>query len=105
MADLPEGEAELLDHRLASGELSKWPVVRCRNIYVLPGVPHLLQQKWNAIKGCLTGNMSVRPFCNQVSWQACVDAAGPCSVYGPTIHQTNRSIYQAHDQLGDLPSS
>ena len=37
MADLPEGESELLDYRLPSGQLSKWPVVRCRNIYVLPG--------------------------------------------------------------------
>ncbi len=42
MADVPEGESDLLDYRLeGSGEMSKFPVLRCRNTYVLPGQSHL----------------------------------------------------------------
>ena len=55
MADLPEGEAELLEYRLDGGEFSKFPVIRCRNAYILPGVPFLLRQKWAAIRGFLMG--------------------------------------------------
>ena len=70
MADLPDGEVELLDYRLpppsaqgsGEGELSKWPIVKTRNVYVLPGVPLLLRQKWQAIKGFLVGSSKVRPF-------------------------------------------
>jgi FAD synthetase len=68
MADLPDGEVELLDYRLppsdgqGEGELSKWPIVKARNVYILPGVPFLLRQKWTAIKGFLVGSNRVRPF-------------------------------------------
>jgi hypothetical protein len=38
MAETPEGDTELLDYLLDSGEESKFPVIRCHgNIYVLPG--------------------------------------------------------------------
>lgn len=29
---------------------SAFPLVRCRNIFVLPGVPHLVKRKWEAIR-------------------------------------------------------
>lgn len=32
---------------------------------LVPGVPHLLRQKWAAIKGVLTGDSHVKPFRNQ----------------------------------------
>jgi hypothetical protein len=43
---LPPDEVTTIDHALPDGRMSPFPVLRCRNIYVLPGVPQLLQQKW-----------------------------------------------------------
>lgn len=43
MADLPEG-AELV----AEGEI-RWPVVKVREVYVLPGIPELFRAKFDAI--------------------------------------------------------
>ena len=38
MSETPEGDTELLDYLLDSGEESRFPVIRCHgNIYVLPG--------------------------------------------------------------------
>lgn len=39
-------EITTIDFELEDGSVSPFPVLRCRNIYVLPGVPQLLQQKW-----------------------------------------------------------
>jgi hypothetical protein len=30
--------------------MSPFSLPRCRNVYVLPGVPDLLQQKWRTLK-------------------------------------------------------
>ncbi|KAG1663703.1 hypothetical protein FOA52_013271 [Chlamydomonas sp. UWO 241] len=98
MADLPEGEAELLDYRLPGGEMSKWPVVRCRNIYVLPGVPHLLHQKWGAIKGVLTGRSDVRPFRNQTFRLSIGDEAAIAEVLEAVAH-----LHSADVQIGSYP--
>lgn len=54
-----------MDYKLSTGELSKFPVVLCRNAYILPGVPYLLRQKWAAIRGFLTGKFRVKPFLNR----------------------------------------
>ncbi len=43
MADLPEG-AELIDE----GEI-RWPVIKMRSVYVLPGIPQLFRAKFDAI--------------------------------------------------------
>lgn len=43
MADVPES-AELLDE---SGH--NWPIVRARNIFILPGVPQIFQQKFDRL--------------------------------------------------------
>ena len=40
------GEAELIDYTQSSGSPSPFPLMKCRNIYVLPGIPKLLQEKW-----------------------------------------------------------
>ncbi|KAL6762532.1 MoaB/Mog domain-containing protein [Haematococcus lacustris] len=68
MAEGPEGRLSLVDYRLEGGEPSRFPLLRCDpNIYVLPGVPHLLRQKWQALKEVLVKQMPLaRPFHNQV---------------------------------------
>ena len=45
MADIPEG-AELL-----SLDTLRFPTVKIKNIYILPGIPEILQQKFLALKG------------------------------------------------------
>src|ERR1035437_2294400 len=53
MADVPEG-ADLI-----SGEGSHhscWPVIAMRNVYILPGVPSILQRKFAAIRGRFQAN-------------------------------------------------
>ncbi|KAG2492852.1 hypothetical protein HYH03_009006 [Edaphochlamys debaryana] len=50
MAEGPQN-AELIDYTLPdSHEPSRFPIFRVNNIYVLPGVPSLLVQKWAALK-------------------------------------------------------
>ena len=46
----PAGESELIELEDDSTKLSPFPLVQCRNIYVLPGVPTLLQTKWRTLK-------------------------------------------------------
>lgn len=63
MAEVPQN-TELIDYNLPdSGEPSRFPVFKVDNIYVLPGVPHLLVQKWAAIKPLLQDD-TVAPFHN-----------------------------------------
>ena len=47
MADVPEG-ADLI--RGEVGPHARWPVVAIRNVYVLPGVPSILQRKFAMIR-------------------------------------------------------
>ena len=62
MAELPADDVELLDYKLDNGEWSHFPLLRCRNIYILPGVPHLLRQKWGVIRDLLlSGSAGMRP--------------------------------------------
>lgn len=43
----PAGMTQVVEYDLPNGKPSPFPLVLCDdNIYVLPGVPHLLQQKW-----------------------------------------------------------
>lgn len=44
MADLPEG-AELI-----GGDHPSWPVMRMRNVYILPGIPALFRRKFDSIR-------------------------------------------------------
>ncbi|HKX30005.1 MAG TPA: molybdopterin-binding protein [Blastocatellia bacterium] len=44
MADVPEG-SELLE-----APESRWPVLACRNVYILPGVPEHFRRKFMAIR-------------------------------------------------------
>lgn len=40
------GELKAIDCLMEDGSQSPFPVLQCRNVYVLPGVPHLLRKKW-----------------------------------------------------------
>jgi len=51
----PAGESELIELEDDSTKLSPFPLVQCRNVYVLPGVPTLLQTKWRTLKVRLIG--------------------------------------------------
>ena len=44
MADVPEGTELVLDQRLG------FPTIKCENVYVLPGIPEILEQKFLALK-------------------------------------------------------
>jgi molybdenum cofactor synthesis domain-containing protein len=52
MAEVPEGAELLIDDRL------RFPTIKVENIYVLPGIPEILQQKFLALKD----RFSVDPY-------------------------------------------
>mmetsp|Transcript_21225 Transcript_21225/g.53960 ORF Transcript_21225/g.53960 Transcript_21225/m.53960 type:complete len:533 (-) Transcript_21225:676-2274(-) len=69
MAETPTGPGavSLIDYALDTGEQSRFPLVKCApNIYVLPGVPHLMRQKWRAVRAILQATSPAQPFHNQV---------------------------------------
>ncbi|KAG2443340.1 hypothetical protein HYH02_009404 [Chlamydomonas schloesseri] len=62
MAEGPQ-HADLIDYKLPDGQASKFPILKINNIYVLPGVPSLLVQKWGALKERLRDD-ALAPFRN-----------------------------------------
>ncbi|KAG7670257.1 hypothetical protein KSW81_008388 [Nannochloris sp. 'desiccata'] len=82
MADAPTGpEIALIDYNQADGTVSPFPLLKCRNVYVLPGVPSLVQQKWKAVKRDLIWLMKLLlQWCYKESW-----LTTPESVDGKTI--------------------
>jgi molybdenum cofactor synthesis domain-containing protein len=52
MAEVPEGAELLMDDRL------RFPTIKVENIYILPGIPEILQQKFLALKD----RFSVDPY-------------------------------------------
>ena len=50
MAELPEGCTELIAQLDASGQPQPFPLLKVDHVYVLPGVPALVQKKWHALK-------------------------------------------------------
>jgi len=52
MAEVPEGAELLMDDRL------RFPTIKVENVYVLPGIPEILQQKFLALKD----RFSVDPY-------------------------------------------
>ena len=44
MAEIPEGTELIVDGRLG------FPTLKCENVYVLPGIPEILEQKFQAIR-------------------------------------------------------
>ncbi|KAK9813658.1 hypothetical protein WJX73_002147 [Symbiochloris irregularis] len=62
MAETPAGEVEAIDYTLSDGQPSPFPLIRCRNIYVLPGIPELLRSKWKVVRQCLLQDGKLSPF-------------------------------------------
>jgi molybdenum cofactor synthesis domain-containing protein len=44
MADVPDGTELIVDERLG------FPTIKCQNVYVMPGIPQILEQKFLALK-------------------------------------------------------
>jgi molybdenum cofactor synthesis domain-containing protein len=44
MAEVPEGAELIVDGRLG------FPTVKCENVYILPGIPEILEQKFHALR-------------------------------------------------------
>lgn len=63
MAEAPEGQCELIHYKREDGLASPFPLMLCgARVYVLPGVPHLLRQKWKAVRQHLEPRASCAPF-------------------------------------------
>jgi FAD synthetase len=50
MADVPDGSELIVDQRLG------FPTIKCENVYVLPGIPEILEQKFLALKERFTAS-------------------------------------------------
>ena len=50
-------EVCLLEVSRDDGSTSPFPVVCCRNIFILPGVPHLLHRKWKVLPSLLQAKL------------------------------------------------
>jgi len=44
MSEVPEGTELIVDGRLG------FPTIKCENVYILPGIPEILEQKFQAIR-------------------------------------------------------
>jgi len=44
MADVPDGAELIVDARLG------FPTIKCENVYILPGIPEILEQKFQALR-------------------------------------------------------
>lgn len=50
MACVPEGCSELLSYTLPDGTASPFPLLKVGNVFVLPGVPKLVEAKWEPLR-------------------------------------------------------
>lgn len=62
MAEAPQGACTIIDYLRDDGSKSPFPLIRCENIFVLPGVPDLLQAKWKVAKEQLLLEGELTPF-------------------------------------------
>eukprot|EP00887_Chlorella_sp_A99_P006739 scaffold3.g6739.t1 len=53
-------EVQLIEH-VDGGRLSPFPLVCCRNVYILPGIPALVQKKWEAVCAHLGATAPAQP--------------------------------------------
>ncbi|PNH11162.1 putative FAD synthase [Tetrabaena socialis] len=97
MAELPTG-AELIDYVVPeTGQPSSFPIAKVNNIYVLPGVPALLVQKWRALKPKLE-DPAVAPFLNATLRLSVTDE----TTIAPALHRV-ASAHGLDVSLGSYP--
>eukprot|EP00892_Ulva_mutabilis_P011592 jgi/Ulvmu1/8805/UM048_0060.1 len=68
MARVPEGCSELLPYSLPDGSTSPFPLLKVANVFVLPGVPKLVQAKWAPLQEQLLRHVGqdTAHFCNRL---------------------------------------
>lgn len=67
LADVPgEDTTRLIPCSADSTAPEPFPLVAVRNVFILPGVPHLLQKKWPAVAAELQAAVQLAPFSNRV---------------------------------------
>eukprot|EP00210_Caulerpa_lentillifera_P001702 g1636.t1 len=64
MTEVPQDEVAFIDNFDLDGNLTPFPLVKCRNVYILPGVPEYLRGKWRALKTQLQHQEQLPPFFN-----------------------------------------
>lgn len=81
MARMPEGITELLPHLQPDGTPAPFPLLKVRNVFVLPGIPSIVRSKWAAVKAHLLTEFgeSSRAFHNRCGALAVVGASVCCS--------------------------
>ena len=57
---LPTGASSIVDYTRDDGSASPFPVIRCHNVFVLPGVPDLLKSKWKVRHCTITSSLHPR---------------------------------------------
>ena len=87
----------MIDYALEDGRPSPFPVIRCRNVYMLPGVPHLLQQKWKVgPRACLGVHLLV---CAAKVRDVAARHAGPQGAWNPGT-QEMQGHHQEAERVG-----
>ena len=67
------GEVTAIDCLMDDGSESPFPVLQCRNVYVLPGVPHLLRKKWlvsTTVKAVACCDQAIMSLCSHPHYMA-----------------------------------
>ncbi|KAL3157694.1 hypothetical protein ABBQ32_012130 [Trebouxia sp. C0010 RCD-2024] len=62
MAEAPQGACTVIDYMRDDGSASPFPLIKCNNVYVLPGVPDLLRSKWKVAREQLLAEGELMPF-------------------------------------------
>ncbi|CAG9461140.1 unnamed protein product [Pedinophyceae sp. YPF-701] len=101
--DLPGEEDGIKDGKFA-GKMNPFPLVQCRNILVLPGVPSLLRKKWATVERVLIksvpGGLPLGRFHNAAVRLRCGDETR----VAPTLEDVQRRA-GAEVSIGSYPVS
>ena len=53
MAEVPLNESTIIEVHDNAGNPAPFPLLKCRNVFVLPGIPDLLRKKFRSVKAQL----------------------------------------------------
>lgn len=64
-------EVDFVECILEGGGVSPFPIISCRNIYILPGIPSLLQKKWKVwLFSTYTATLLWRAYLSYQKWES-----------------------------------